>query len=285
MFRVALGSCVLVTLVPIVTSGVLPVIWTDAGYRNVSEKNWLFAYTDAASLTYAGILVGALVVVGLGGRVTAFACIQILIALFSINPESGGGHDRLLTNALWLLVLGHSTATLSLDCRLRTGRWTSASPVAAWPRWLAVYQLVLVYFTTGTQKIGAEWWPWGGLSAIWYSLQIPHWQRTSFDWLAPWYPLTQAATAGTMLFELGSPLLLVAFWYRATRDRPGRLRAAFNRVDFRRAFALAGLSLHLGILLTMELGPFSAVTSAFYLCLWSGDEHRGLYGSGERAVN
>ena len=64
------------------------------------------------------------------------------------------GDDRLLTNALWLLVLSRSTATLSLDCRLRTGQWVSSVLVPAWPRYLALYQLVLVYGTTGLQKLG-----------------------------------------------------------------------------------------------------------------------------------
>jgi hypothetical protein len=208
--------------------------------------------------------------------VTALAALQVLLALFSVNGEVGGGHDRLLTNALWLLVLASSTATASLDCRLRTGAWTSDRPVAAWPRWLAVYQLVLVYVTTGMQKIGAEWWPWGDWSAVWYTLWIPHWARIDARWLTPLYPLTQLATLGTMCFELGSPLLLLAFWYRATRGRRGRLRALFNRVDARRAFALAGLSLHLGIVALMDVGPFSAAAAAFYLCLWSPDEYAAL---------
>ena len=47
--------------------------------------------------------------------------------------------------------------------------------------------------------------------------------------LAPWFRVTQLATLGTWLFELSGLLLLLAFWYRHTRDRPGRLRAFFNR--------------------------------------------------------
>ena len=275
-FRVAVGVGVLCALVPTATTGVFDVVWTDAGYRNVSEAHWVFRIADAWTLTLCGIVTGAMLVVGLGGRLTALVCLQVLIGLFSINPESGGGHDRLLTNALWLVVLGATTRTLSIDCRLRTGAWTSADPVAAWPRWLAVYQLVLVYFTTGLQKIGADWWPWGDWSALWYALQIPHWARGDFRWLAHVYPLTQLATATTMVFELGSPLLILAFWYRDTRERPGRLRALCNRIDARQVFAGVGLGLHLGIVLTMELGPFSVVSAAFYLCLWSPDEYQRL---------
>ena len=63
--------------------------------------------------------------IGAAGRVPALALLQMRLAMASLTIDLGGGYDRMLNNALWLLVLANSTATLSAACRARTGRWTS----------------------------------------------------------------------------------------------------------------------------------------------------------------
>ncbi len=65
-------------------------------------------------------------VLGLFGRLPVLvAAVATRIAL-SQNMEVSGAGDALLGNALLLLLLGDVTATLSLDCRLRTGRYVRA---------------------------------------------------------------------------------------------------------------------------------------------------------------
>src|SRR5262249_45989543 len=149
---------------------------------------------------------GALLALGLGGRVTALVVAQSYLAVSQLNPLCCAGDDRLLSNALWLLVLSRSTVTLSLDCRLRTGRWVSDEPVPAWPRYLAIVQLVLVYGATGLQKMGIDWLPGGGFAALYYILQEPAWVRWDMSWLAWVFPLTQIATAVAWFFEVSAPL-------------------------------------------------------------------------------
>jgi hypothetical protein len=202
--------------------------------------------------------------------------LQIFLALSDVNSHAGGSDDPLLANGLWLLVLAQSTRTLSLDCRLRTGSWRSAELVPAWPRYLAVVQLFLMYWSTGLQKVSAYWTPAGDFSALYFILQQPTWQRIDMTWAAHVYPLTQAATALTWCWELGAPLWLLAFWWRDTRDRPGRLRALANRIDLRSWLAAVGVVLHLGILAAMEVGPFSLIALSFYLCLYHPDEYTAL---------
>ncbi len=141
---------------------------------------------------------------------------------------------------------------------------------------MAIYQLVLIYWSTGLHKVSASWTPVGGYSALYYTLQQPTWQRWDMDWLAWVYPLTQAATALTWFWEITSPLLLLALWYRATPERPGRLRAVFNRLNYRRLFVVFGVCLHLMIFALMDVGPFTWVTLAFYVCLYGPDEWRVL---------
>jgi hypothetical protein len=285
LFRIACGACILYSVGSVVVYGMVPVIWlgpADGGYGPVGPGPRLFQWLGGVNPTTvwgvvgATLLAGLLLVVGAGGRLTALVALQGYMALYGINGNAAGAYDWLLTNALWLLVLARSTATLSLDCRLRTGRWRSAEPVSAWPRYLAVYQIVLVYWSTGMHKLSRSWVPGGDFSAFYYILQEPTWQRRDMTWLAHVYPLTQVATVATWMWEVTAPLLLLVLWYRRTRERPGRLRALCNRLPLRGLWVVAGVTMHLGILLTMDVGPFSLVALSYYACLFRPDEWRRL---------
>ena len=281
LFRIACGLCVVGAVAGVVLPGALPALWLDAGhggYLRATNVPWLFRLVGGAnpvtvwSMTAVALSAGGLLAVGLCGRLAALAALQSYVALVDLNPEAGGSYDGVLSNALWLLVLARSTATLSLGCRRRTGRWVSAEPVPAWPRYLGIYQLVLIYWSTGLHKVSAYWMPTGDFSALYYTLQQPTWQRWDMSWLAWVYPLTQVATALTWFWEVTAPLLLLALWYRSTRERPGRLRALFNRIDYRRLFVAVGVTMHLLVFVFMEVGPFTWVTLAFYPCLYRPEE-------------
>lgn len=269
-------------------------IWLDArvadavwlgvkygGYRFLEQGPWLTAWlggpTPAVVHGLLGVaLVGALMLLlGLLPQVGALLCQQAIMALDGINGHSGGSYDQLLFNALWIMVFARSDATASVMCRLRTGRWL-ADPgvrVPAWPRYLMVLQLVIVYTSTGSQKLSAHWLPGGDLGAIYYILLQPSWGRFSdMTWLAWVFPVTQAMTLSVWLFEISAPLLLIALWGRASRTTAGPLRRLLTRLRYRDLFLLFGLSMHLGIHILMEVGPFSAISIAMYAALLSGDE-------------
>jgi hypothetical protein len=277
LFRAACGLSLLYSIGSIVLHGMVPVIWlgpSHGGLLPVGDGPWLFHWLGGLTPTTlwivvsATLLAGLLLVLGGGGRVTALVSLLGYQALTGINSETVGAYDWLLTNALWLVFLSRSTATLSLDCRLRTGRWQSAKPVPAWPRYLAIYQIVLVYWSTGMHKLSRSWLPGGAFSALYYILQEPTWQRGDMTWLARVYPLTQIATALTWIWEISAPLLLLILWYRRTPQRPGRLRALCNRLPLRGLWVTTGLLMHLGILIFMDVGPFSLVALSYYVCLF-----------------
>lgn len=286
LFRIAVGASLLYDILTVVAADLVVPLWTDAahgGMRAYGPLPWLVELLGGATpgtawLLTAAVVVGSLqLVLGLLPRAGALLALQAHLALTWLNGHAGGSYDDLLTNALFLLLLAPSARTLSLQCRLRRGTWTSGDTVASWPRWLAVGQLVLMYASTGTHKLSSHWLPGGELSALYYILQQPSWQRWDMALAAQVYPLTQLATLATWLFEVGSPLLLLAFWYRRDRTRGGRLRALLNRVDLRVPFALFGVGLHLGIQVLMDVGSFSAVSLSFYLCLVHPDEWRALW--------
>ena len=89
-------------------------------------------------------------------------------------------------------------------------------------------------------------------------------------WLAPYAWTTKIATFMTWCFEIGAPLY---WWFahaQATADRPGRLRRWTNRLRLRECFVAFGLSMHIGIWVLMEVGPFSIASIAYYACLRRG---------------
>jgi len=283
LFRIGVGLCVLAALLSVLLPDLEPVIWHDAsdgGYLDLAPGPWLVdllggpAKSTVHGLLGAALLGGVGMVLGFGGRVTTFLTLQAFQAVTDLNPQAGGSYDYLLDNALWLLVLGGGTQTLSLDARLRTGTWRPEATVASWSRWLVLYQLVLVYWSTGLHKVSAHWTPAGGFSALYYTLQQPSWHRFDMSWLAHVYPLTQVATAGTWVFELTSPLLLWIVWMRGRPRDASAWVERVHRVQLRRVWVSGGLALHLGIFLLMEVGPFTWITLAYYLPIAGGEEWR-----------
>jgi hypothetical protein len=268
LFRIAIGCIVVVDLIDTWSSGAMAMLWLppDAGGLDELVGDWRTSLiggptTAAVYAWFFAALVGcAALIAGVGSRVGALLAGQALLALFALAPGTGGGHDRLLTNALWLLVLAPAGASLSLGCRLRTGRWTDPTPRAAWPRRLVGWQLVVMYTITGWQKLGPEWWPWGGLEAVYRSLLQPSWARWDLaSVVAHLFPLTQAMTVATIVWEGSFPLLL-AWW--VGRRRGWRI----GRWPVRGVLLGVGVVMHTTLWATSNLGPFPFVTLAFYLC-------------------
>ena len=205
-------------------------------------------------------MLGVLLVLGFGGRSIALLAAQSMFALSMINGETKGSYDALLGNALWLLVLADSTATWSVDARIRSGR--SSKRIAPWPRFRATSRSFSWWSSTSStriQKISAHWTFAGGFSALYYILQQPTWHRFDMTWAARIYPLTQVGTMVTWLFELSAPAVLL--WCYTRRKPP--------RFDLRIPFVLVGIMLHLGILILLDVGPFSMIVLAFYPCLFA----------------
>jgi hypothetical protein len=283
LFRIAAGAVTLWSLLAVATSGLIDVLWVDkawGGYRSLGDGPYLIQWLGGPTPPVIHLVMivtlssSALLVLGLGGRLAAFITLQGYLALSRLDSNASGSSDLLVTNALWLLVLARSTATLSLDCKLRTGRFRSDEEISAFPRYLAVLQIVVMYWATGTQKLSMAWFPAGSYSALYYILQEPSWQRFSMTWAARVYPLTQVATAVTWIWEVTAPLLLLVYYLRYTEERGGRLRAFMNRCDLRKPWALLGALLHGMILITMDVGHFSQIALAFYICLWQPAELR-----------
>jgi hypothetical protein len=284
--RIVAGSVVLHHLLVMAWTGVGMAVWVDKRFGGVRSLDpGLLSHVGGCTPLNVGLLLGIAIVASAfltAGLFTRWAAVLTWFAFRTLsvtNDQAGGASDDLLINVLFLLMLSDSGGALSLDARRRGG----PRDAPAWPRYLIVGQLALMYWMTALQKVSAGWIPGGPADALWYILQQPTWQRIDMRWAAPLYPLTQIATIVTWLFEQSAPLFLLAFWFRLTRERPGRVRAFFNRIDFRRCYLLLGFVLHLGIWSTMEVGPFlGAVLSCYACCVTPAEWRRFLAWSSER---
>ncbi|MEM7436651.1 MAG: HTTM domain-containing protein [Myxococcota bacterium] len=281
LFRIAVAACVLLSLGLIAHAQMLDVLWVSqeyGGYLALEEVPFLwFTLGPATSSTVHALHAIAIasavaLLLGVGGRLVTFCALQTYLSLTRLNWDTVGGHDALISNALWLLFLCDGSKTLSVSCWLKTRSFVRQVNISAWARYLAVFQLVVVYTWTGLQKVSPSWSSDGDFSALYYVFLDPTWRRYDLDWTAHVFPLTQAATIVTWFFEVGAWLLLPFFYYRYTRERGGRLRAAFNRFDLRVPFTLIGVALHLGIGILLNVGAFSWITLSYYLCLWQPGE-------------
>lgn len=286
--RILVGAGVVRTVLAVVWAGALPVVWVDqahGGYRPLGEVGWLVSALGGASvevvmsLVFVAMIGGAAVALGVGGPVVArligFGTLQVFKAVVELNSHAGGSYDELLENALWLLTLAGPTGTWSLECRRRTGRWWSDQPVAVWPRLLIVYQAVLMYGSTGVQKLSDHWVPGGELSALYYILQQPTWQHADLRWVAWVYPVTQVATLTSWLWEVTAPLWLLSVFAQLGQV-PGRLGEGLVRWRVRDAYVVVGVVFHLGVAALLDIGSFTWASLALYPAFFGGAEWRRL---------
>jgi len=260
--------------------GVIEPLWAmpPDGYATGGAGRWAARWlgTDGGSaMALWWISTLALVCVATG-TLTRAACVAAVLASaqFAIRaPDGDRGIDGLARIVLLVLALSRSHAAWSVDAWVmrKLGRPPPAE-VPAWPRYLLLLQLLWVYFSGGHNKTGAEWGPAGGFTALANALADPHFARFDPGWVGPIYPLTRVATAMTMAFELGAPLMLLFTYYAATAERPGRLRRWCNRLRLRWIWIGLGVTFHLGIALTMQLGIFPAAMLALYPVLLLPEE-------------
>lgn len=149
------------------------------------------------------------------------------------------GVDQFANIALFYLLWMPVGGALSLD---RSAGRTSGEPGVTNRISLRVLQLHLciAYVASGVHKASGEQW-WNG-EAIWRAVTLPELAQFDMTWLAmvPW--LAMLLCWGTLLLEVGYPLILIP-----------RLR---------KPMAFGIISLHVGIATSMGLISFSALMGA-----------------------
>lgn len=279
LFRVAVGLVLGKVLLAIVWLGVGEALFRrpeDGGMTSLSTSwrlDWLGGPTPAVvdGTLWTGIVACALLSLGVVPQLAAVVASQCFLALTALHGDAGGGHDKLITSGLFLLALSPCGASLSLPAAWR-GVWIDPTPRASWPRKLLMLQISVVYTFAGIAKAAPEWWPWGGLDAVYRSLLQPHWNEVDTTWVAHVYPLTQLATVLTIVFETGFFVVPVWAWWARWRW------PALGRWDPRWFFLGLGVVMHATLEAFMDLGPFALISVAYYVTCFSSDEYRRAFG-------
>ena len=278
LFRIAVALIVAHNLGTLWLDDVGPLL-VDPEFGGISERGHRYpplrgfpVSTDLLwLLVAAGEVLSVGLLVGIGGRWTPLLLSQVCMAVYGFHPGTGGGHDRLITGGLWLLFLSPAHETLSIRGRLRDGGWLNTATFAWWPRALGIAQLGLMYFVTGLSKQGASWFPAGDYRALYHSFLLPSWQRFDLSAVAWIYPVTQIGTLAAWWWETTFVVVLLNMWARSLDSRRGPIRWLAS-VDLRWPYIILGIVTHGTLFLTMNLGPFSAITLAYYLLLIRPEE-------------
>jgi len=281
--RMAMGLLIFIDMVTLISSGVgLPLFspLKDGGLGTNSPLNSIIKFLGGPSLSlttyllWGGLFTSVALIVGLGGRVTSFVMLQILVFFQALSPDICAGYDRLFSNALWLLVLGNGTATLSLDARIRTGSWVSDRQVFAWPRYVLAHQLIVMYVATGIGKTSSLWD--APYHALYYALHRIPYIRIEAPWLSDILPLLQIGTVTTYWWE--ASFFLVGIWFAAFNGWLGaRMLMLSQKYDLRWPYLGTGFVMHMLVWITLDVGPFTWITFTYYLSLFSPDELSSLW--------
>lgn len=221
---------------------------------------------------------------GLFTRTAGFIFVFTYAATAAVNDPADRGIDRAIRIVILILSFSAAGKVWSLDAWRKTrGRAPGSSndrffgdggAESAWPRYLIFAQLIITYAAAGLSKGSPLWLPWGGYAALYVILRDPVYANADYSFLAEPFPyfVTQVATAFTHGWEILAPVLLLAVYFRRTSERPGRLRALFNRVRYREVYIAFGVIFHLSLAFTMRLGIFPFAMLAFYPALFRPEE-------------
>jgi Vitamin K-dependent gamma-carboxylase len=230
-------------------------------------RTWCDDPTHAAWIL--AVLVAAVVcmTVGIGTRFSTIVAWALFVSFNQRLPWVLNGGDSMMRCALFYLIFAPAGAVWSVDSLWR--RRGSQMPASAvlippWSVRLMQIQLCLMYLFTGISKIDA-----GLIGNDWITGEAVYWVLNDLS-LTRWpYHLLpvpmlvcRLLSWGTLAFELGFAFVMAI---------PSRSRLVST---MRTCLLLAGVALHLGILVHTEVGWFSPATLCWYVLFLSGEHVR-----------
>jgi hypothetical protein len=272
-FRIVLALLVLSDLAIRATD--LAAHYTDAGVtpRSVLIEQVMSSWQFSFSLLNGGTLFQAFLfgiaavaalcmLVGYRTRLMTLVVWALVLSIQLRNPLVNGAESRLLHLLLFWGILLPLGAYWSVD------RVRSALPRPS-PRFLSLatfglfMQIAIMYWFTAALKSGPEWRV--DHTALYYVFSLDEIATPIGHYLLNFPGLLQALTFGTFMLEALGPLLLFSPFFTG----PVRTGAA-----------LAFMSLHFGIWLTMDIGIFPWISAFCMVCFfppWFWDRLTALY--------
>jgi hypothetical protein len=251
LVRIAFGA-----LAVLWTLWLFPLLYEMFGTNGIAPQRPSYAYTwgvfdlwssnPAVLLGWALLLAASIaLMVGWHSRFAAIVVFVLILSFQRRDPWFFNAGDAVVRIEALFLALSPCGAALSLDQRRRTGSFWSAQTLPNWPIRLIQVQMSIIYVASVQTKLAGQTWLDG--TAVSYALRLQDMQRIPVpDWLTTNASLMNAATWATVLVELALGVLV---WNK--RCRPWVLAA--------------GVLLHLGIDLNIEIGIFSYAMLVLYV--------------------
>jgi hypothetical protein len=204
----------------------------------------------AQLLLAAGILLAVLLAAGWRTRLVTLLSWLLLCSLHSRNyMVLQSGDTALRLGLFWGLFL-------PLGARWSVDAWRRSKPPAA--RWILtaatvalIVQFAIIYVVAIASKLNQPLWWRDGLG-VHYSLYVDQFTTETGVWLRGQVGLVRALDYGTLAIELLAPLLILCPW-----------RTGWTRL----AGAALAVPMHLGMMITMEIGLFSWIMLVWWLAM------------------
>lgn len=203
--------------------------------------------TETQALLSLGILYSLSLLGLLVGWKTRFMAVVAWFThlVLAQGHSTSYGVDSFANVALFYLICIPSGKAWSLDARKGDG--PVAEPLNRLALRTVQLHLTMTYVATGLAKTaGVQWW---NGEAIWRSVMLPVYSQVSLEWLASFPWICMLAGWGTLIIEIGYPLLIF----------PRRTR---------KLWVALVLSLHVGIALFLGLQIFGLFMCALTASLF-----------------
>jgi hypothetical protein len=248
--------------------GVLPNHFVQYAPQGYPQFSIYLPFSEPSEVGFAFALTGLVyVLLGLGFHTRVMSMLAFFCA-FSLNTRNlfleDGGCAILSITAAWamFLPLGDRFSIDAIRKSVRAeledrplSREAITAPFVSVAVLGIVLQFALIYFFNALHKKGVTW---RGGSAVHYVL----WQNRLNTSLAAWFRLHEPGffspllSYGTLALEAALPALVLS---------------PYHRVRARTVAVLLAISFHVGIALTMTLGPFSYAMIGLDLLLLPGE--------------
>lgn len=233
-----------------------------AGPLRPSPLQWVQDPVSVRVFVAATAAAAVLFTVGWRTRVMSVLLYAGLLSIHHRNIATNCGPDILLLLMVFYLMLSPCGAAYSLDARrVARKRGTEAEPlIVPWAMRLIQLQMCLIYFDTAVLKCNGSTWLGG--TALHFVLNNAEFSRFDVSALCQYPVVVNLLTHGGLFIEFALVFLL---WFRPTRVWA----------------AAAGLLLHAGVLVIINVPLFGELMTACYLTFLAPDELDALL----RAVN
>lgn len=224
-----------------------------AGPLRLSPLQWIQDPLSVRLFFGATALIACSFTLGWHTRTSGILLYLAMLSIHHRNLLTASGADCLVMVMTFYLMLSPCGAAFSLDAlRVARRRGTLAEPlILPWSYRLLQIQLCVIYFTTAAFKCNGATWLNG--TALHFVVNNTEVGRPFLVGLAQYPLVINIMTHGAILLEF---ILAFFLWFRATR----------------RWAILAGISLHGGIMLMVNIPIFGEMMVACYLTFLSPDE-------------